>query len=361
MQIFWMIIKLILVLAILFGLYVAGSILLATLTDYSPGTVKKLEVGGNASSNTPGDTLTLYNWNIGYGGLGEESDFFYDGGKMVRSSKKMVKKNTEGVIAAIKSWADADIIFLQEVDKKSKRSYGFNQVAALQHAHPAFDAVFAINYNVTYVPIPFLRPMGGVLGGLVTLMRYRPSEVVRHQYPSQFPWPKQLFFLDRCNMLIRYHLPSGKDLVVLNTHNSAYDDTGKLKAAEMEYLRKLLLYEYGKGNYVIVGGDWNQCPPGFDPYQTMSREEADYEQTIIEAGFMPEGWQWVYDPAVSTNRKVTAAYQPGKTYTTVIDFYLISPNVEMLEVKGIDLKFAYSDHQPVKMKVVLKKPALPVN
>lgn len=350
-----MIIKLILVFALLFGLYVVGVILYATITDFKPPRTIPVELVGQTTPGQPGDTLVFYNWNIGYGGLGAEADFFYDGGKMVRSPKKWVKQYTEGIIKTVSGWTDADIIFLQEVDKRSKRSYGMNQVAAAQHALEGYAAAFAVNYNVAFVPIPFTRPMGGVLSGLVTLLKYAPEENVRHQYPSRFPWPKQLFFLNRCNLLTRYVLPSGKHLVVINTHNSAYDDTGKLKAAEMEYLRELLLSEYEKGNYVIVGGDWNQCPPDYDPYQTMSREEADYEQTNIEADFMPEGWQWVYDPKVSTNRKVAAPYVSGKTYTTIIDFYLISPNVDMLEVQGIDLDYAYSDHQPVKMIVRLKE------
>jgi endonuclease/exonuclease/phosphatase family metal-dependent hydrolase len=354
MQIFWMLIKLIILFALLFGLYVAGAIIMATITDYRPDRTIAIDLVGETTQGTPDDTLVFYNWNIGYGGLGAAADFFYDGGNMVRSPKKMVMHYTEGIMKTISGWTDADIIFLQEVDKRSKRSYGLNQVAAAQHALDGFAGAYAINYNVMFVPIPFTRPMGGVEGGLVTLLRYKPSENIRHQYPSRFPWPKQLFFLNRCNLLTRYALASGKELVVINTHNSAYDDTGKLKAAEMDYLRKLLLEEYEKGNYVIVGGDWNQCPPDYDPYQTMSKEAADYEQTNIAADFMPGGWAWSYDPAVATNRKVSAPYQAGKTYTTIIDFYLLSPNVELLEVQGIDLDFAYSDHQPVRMRIKLK-------
>ena len=26
-----------------------------------------------------------------------------------------------------------------------------------------------------------------------------------------------------------------------------------------------MLEEYEKGNYIVVGGDWNQCPPDFKP------------------------------------------------------------------------------------------------
>jgi hypothetical protein len=40
--------------------------------------------------------------------------------------------------------------------------------------------------------------------------------------------------------------------------------------------------------------------------------------------------------------------------TTVINFYLLSPNVQAQSVKTIDVGFAYSDHQPVIARMRLK-------
>ncbi|NJM15622.1 MAG: hypothetical protein HC896_09855 [Bacteroidales bacterium] len=70
--------------------------------------------------------------------------------------------------------------------------------------------------------------------------------------------------LDRCFLLQRFGLSNGKQLVVINTHNSAYDD-GTLRNLQMNYLKTILKNEQASGNYIIVGGDWNQCPPGFIP------------------------------------------------------------------------------------------------
>ena len=71
---------------------------------------------------------------------------------------------------------------------------------------------------------------------------------------------------------------------------------------------------------------------------------------------MPKGWQWVYDKTEPTNRKLyqvlsSKAYED--TYKTLIDFYLVSPNIEVLDVKTKDLKFASSDHQPVHLRFTL--------
>ena len=70
--------------------------------------------------------------------------------------------------------------------------------------------------------------------------------------------------LDRCFVVSRFNLSNGKDLVLMNTHNSAYDAGGKLRDAEMPIIRDLMIEEYEKGNYVVAGGDWNQNPPGYD-------------------------------------------------------------------------------------------------
>jgi len=143
-----------------------------------------------------------------------------------------------------------------------------------------------------------------------------------------------------------------KELVVINTHNSAYDD-GDLKKQQMTFLKNVLLEEFGKGNYVVVGGDWNQCPPDFDN-MTFAPENGDtYDQVNIDENYLPHGWQWVYDAKVPTNRKLATPYKNGETFTTIIDFFLVSPNIEVEEIKAVDLDFAFSDHQPILMRVRL--------
>ena len=157
--------------------------------------------------------------------------------------------------------------------------------------------------------------------------------------------------LDRCFLVNRYKVDGNKELVLINTHNSAYDD-GSLRKMQMNYLRRFLLEEYLQGHYVIVGGDWNQSPPGFTPeYKKDIFDDQDF--TPIPADYLPEGWAWVYDDTEPTNRRVMIPYQQGTTPTTVIDFYLLSPNIRLISVNTVDLDFAVSDHQPVRMKVQL--------
>ncbi len=75
--------------------------------------------------------------------------------------------------------------------------------------------------------------------------------VNRFQYPSSFGFPLKYFMLDRCFLENRYKLQNGKDLIIVNLHNSAFDSDGSLRAAEIKYLRQYVDKEYAEGNYLI--------------------------------------------------------------------------------------------------------------
>jgi len=104
-----------------------------------------------------------------------------------------------------------------------------------------------------------------------------------------------------------------------------------------------------KGNYVIAGGDWNQNPVGFSMERFSNYDVRRIIEPEIEEDFMPEGWQWAFDPDIPTNRDVNQLYVKGKTATTIIDFFVVSPNISVLEIKTDDLNFEWADHQPVQM------------
>ena len=63
--------------------------------------------------------------------------------------------------------------------------------------------------------------------------------------------------------------------------------------------------------------------------------------------------QSVFDSANPTNRDVDIPYKKGVTKTTVIDFFVVSPNVEVKSVVVIPMGFACSDHEPVMMRINL--------
>jgi endonuclease/exonuclease/phosphatase family metal-dependent hydrolase len=341
----------------LFLLYVLIVIVHGTLTDFEGSGVQALEQSGATEKSIEVDSIfSAMIWNVGYAGLGKETAFFYDQGKMLHAGdtptltpRELVEKNGVGTVRLIEQ-AKAELYLLQEVDVNSKRSYNINAFEEIQATLTDYQGQFAVNYNVKRVPIPIFQPFsvyGKVYSGLASYSKYKVNTAERHQLPGSYEWPNNIFQLDRC-LLVQRIDAKDKELVVVNVHNSAYDKGGVIKAQQMEYIRNFCLEEYEKGNYVLLGGDWNQCPPDFPFDQLAAQNPFAYSQINIEKDFLPNEWTWCYDQDTPTNRKNRTAYVEGESFVTIIDFFLISPNIEMLDIETIDMGFDYSDHQPVR-------------
>ncbi|MFT4682804.1 MAG: endonuclease/exonuclease/phosphatase family metal-dependent hydrolase [Flavobacteriales bacterium] len=341
------IIKTLLTLALPFGLYVGGVLLWGTIFNYTPKEFTPLSSFG-IGHETPDSTFTFVTWNIGFTGLGEETDFFYDGGKTVTQTPQLVMKNRNGIRDFIAAQTDVDYFLLQEVDSCAKRSHHINQMQFISEVLPNYSWSFGKNYDVDFVPMPLSEPMGAVVSGLCTYSHFDTKDHLRTGFDSQFSWPTSIFFLDRCFISERVDLQNGKQLVSINTHCSAYDTAGTMVAQEVKKIMDFAEKEYLKGNYVVIGGDWNQCPPNYSPQDKTGA----YNEYILSPDQLPQGFSWNADATTPTNRKLNTVYN-ANSYTSVIDHFVVSANLEVEEVKVIDLHFKYSDHQPVMIKVRL--------
>ena len=60
-----------------------------TVTEYKPDDTEAVAVTGESSGTvSEGDSLSILTWNIGYGALGANADFFMDGGEHVSTATK---------------------------------------------------------------------------------------------------------------------------------------------------------------------------------------------------------------------------------------------------------------------------------
>lgn len=342
-------------------LFIVIFILYITLTDFQPEPVVQIIPKKSPTQDmySDKDTFDIISWNIGAGSLGSEMDFFYDGGTKMRPDMELSDIYFENIVKILLS-VDPDFWILQEIDMNSKRSYYMNQVAALEDimsTDKGYYSVFETNWMVDYIPLPLYSPMGAVQAGSMTLSKTRPQEVIRYSYPLISPWPDKLFLLDRFFMLNR-HLLEGTDkqLVVINTHNSAYVTDLNERQKELNIIRDVMMKEYENGNYVIAGGDWNANPPGFDKtiesYSTTDKYEHYVDQ---DEDLFPEDWNWTYDERIPTARWLDSPYQRGKNSTTSLDYFVSSPNIKVEKIEVIDLKFKNSDHNPIRIKIKLIK------
>ena len=315
---------------------------------------KKIEVKNNGKifDQNKRDFIFL-TWNIGYAGLGKEMDFFYDGGKKVRPSKEQYNNYLNGINEILKDNNTVDFISLQEVDICSKRSWYMDEFSSISKTLSDFYGLFVLNYKCEFVPLPIKNPMGKVISGLINFSKGEPHGIEIHYFKTSFWWPKRLFFPKRCYVLSRFNLNNGKSLVIFNTHNSAYDEGEKLRQKELVELGSKMEEEFSKGNYVVASGDWNMNPRNFNKSKILSGDNVVDCNSYIPSNFLPN-WNFVFDEKEPSNRNVDISYEKGKTKTTILDFFITSPNIETGCVKIIKTDFKYSDHQPILMSIKLK-------
>lgn len=325
--------------------------LYSTITEYRPE--KKTIIYKSDGVAVLPDTLTfsIMTWNIGYCGLGANMDFFYDGGTKMRDSKDNTLNNLQKISRFLKLNDTLDFIFLQEVDFNSRRTYHIDEKAYIDTFLLDFKGLAGVNYMAGFVPAPLTNPMGKVNSGVVTYSKHDVLEANRYALPGSFSWPKSIFMLKRCFLETRYNIANGKQLVLVNTHNSVFVDS-TFRSLEINFIEEYALNEYKKGNYVVVGGDWNQSPAEFMPGLNQA-----FDTNAL--CYLPKdylsGWETSFSNSFPTNRSVISAYIDGKTLTYMIDFFITSPNIEVLSNEVIDLKFKYADHQPVLITFKLDK------
>jgi endonuclease/exonuclease/phosphatase family metal-dependent hydrolase len=328
------------------------TLLFFTAAAYNPPAETPLEPvitpEPQAESGAPGD-LRIVTWNLGYGGLDDKTDFVMEGGTMALPRSRQAVEDSLTAMGDFLAAREADVYFLQEVDRASSRSYKINQIEYLSPLFTDYFGWYARNYKALFVPYPLSSPLGKVDSGLLTLSRFSSPQTVRYQLPGSYSWPVRIFHLKRCAVFLRFPSPvEGKDWCLFNIHLSAYD-SGTMRKEQLAFLKDRIQELYAQGHYVVVGGDWNSLFPGigmdhFGPHTTP--QESLFWVQEIPAGWSLPGWNWSFDPRVPTSRALNQPYRDGENFVTVIDGFYVSPNVEIREIQGFDLRFEWTDHNP---------------
>lgn len=351
---------------LLFVLVIAGYVIYMQAHYYRIEDHLALEIENNPDVGLEtGRTYTAVTYNIGFGAYGPDYSFFMDTGEMKDGtpttgkygkavSGEAVLENTEGAVRELEK-LDADFMLCQEVDTDSDRSYHVDQAEMLKEAFPDYGSTFANNFHSAYLFYPFSDPHGAVQAGLLSFSRYEAGGAERRSYPVDNSFITKFTDLDRCFSLMRFPVDNGHELVLINSHMSAYDEGGKIRAQQLELLNSVMEEEYQAGNYVIVGGDFNHAlgedaAEGFPSEQKFPSWVSILTQEDIAEGMRIQRAE--NELEVPTCRGADIAYTKGVNYTTVVDGFLVSDNIKA-EAENIDVDFAYSDHNPVKLKFEL--------
>ncbi len=326
-----------------------------TALEYRPAEAELAETVADGAKQTvqPGQSVQLLSWNIGYAGLGAESDFFMDGGSAVRAAdEETVRRYLDGIAETV-AGSGAELVLLQEVDRDSTRSYRTDDLPVLLEARGgAQDAACAKNFSVAFVPYP-VPPIGKVESGLATLSDYEISASARVSLPCPFSWPIRTVNLKRCMLVTRLPVEgTDAELVIVNLHLEAYDD-GEGKVEQTRQLAEFIRAEYERGNYVIAGGDFNQVFPGSTEKYPIFTPEL-WLPGAFEANVLPEGFQLVSDLDTPSCRLLNEPYNAETAQHYVIDGFILSPNLKLDKLETLDLGFENSDHNPVSLRVTLE-------
>lgn len=338
------------------ALLVAGGLAFLSITEYKPKDKEPMELTGDASRTvSTGDTVRVLSWNMGYGSLGDNADFFMDGGEMVTTATpERLQENLTGIAKIIKN-VDPDVALLQEVDSDSSRSYHVDETAYMADLYNDDDETESLYHSCRFVPYP-LPPMKEVHLNLQTLSKFDLTEATRYQLPIPFSWPTRMANLKRCLLVSRTPLEgSDKELVFVDLHLEAYDD-GEGKEAQTKMLRDVLQKEYDKGNYVIAAGDFNQRFSNVDD-SMYPHQEGLWEVGMVDAKSFEPDFSLLMDTTVPTCRSLHMVYE-GADHDTfqyyMIDGFIVSKNLKVESMKTLDAGFQYSDHNPIVLEATLQ-------
>ena len=326
-------------------------LLFLRIVMYDPEAVEDVEYTSGSRKVAAGDVLSVLSFNIGYAGYNDGEDFFMDGGEgVLPKSRDDVIDNLSG-ISAIITGEDCDIALLQEVDVDSRRSYHINELAYLGSS-TGLPRAFACNYKVIFIPYP-IPPIGQVNGGVATFTDLEVTDAKRIALPDTAPWYMSMGYLKRCLLVERIPVEgTDHELVIVNQHLEAYTEEEK-RDLQMAVLCDLIEEEYQKGNYVIVGGDFNQEFSVNDNPPLLS--DTGWIPGEVTEEDIPDGFSLAVADNAPSCRSLEEPFKDNETSQVyIIDGFIVSNNLEVRLVEVHDYGFKNSDHNPVRLEVRLK-------
>jgi hypothetical protein len=290
-----------------------------------------------------GDRLGVLTWNIGYGALGKNAEFFMDGGRSMRPSSQGVITHAAHQIGTTLTQSQAHIACIQELAEAGFLTRGVNVRGIVDKALVHTQRFFWVDLKSVLFPRKFRFRHG---------MGNYASKRVEKQSILSLPDADTLFlgFIRKSYAGLMNTLPikgSDKSWVVINIHLPVYGATAEARLVQLCHLFEVAQHEYERGNFVVIGGDWNMRLCDTDFLHATDLKNLSWVADVPHGG-IPDGWQIAIDPTVPTVRSLLSAFKKGTTYTTIFDGFVVSPNVTVENVTTRDMDFAFADHQPVE-------------
>ncbi len=325
-----------------------------------------------AISGVNKDTISVMTWNIRFG-CGAEILWFGDAcGSRTVLRKEEVGANLDRVIEAINS-IKPDILLLQEVDIKSKRTAYMDQMKYIMDKTYFGYGYYATVWNSQFIPSDGL---GRINEGNAILSIWPLSDGNLYPLPlrNDLDALTKYFYVRETAMSALASMPNGKAFYAVNIHLSAFstDDT--------KY-RQLLRYIdicdslSATGLPLVTGGDFNLLPPNSNKTDYCDADTCPGEHfhdtgddPLHKEGsnYLPE-ITWMnnlydkYEPSLSLDDyKVnqqdyfTHATDPNIFWDRTLDYLFANQPFVANSHKAWQELRAHSDHAPVTAIWMLK-------
>ena len=327
----------------LFALYIIAS-------EFKPAPIEESEEIRNTRDFKFEEIKTITTFNLGYCSLDKDQDFFLESGM---DSKRITRDKTFDNLISLTSIIkelNSDFIILQEVDTHGSRSSNINQVEHITTEMGKYNLFFAYNYRAKFVPVPLFHPMGSAHSGLLTLSKKKFLNSTRISLEGQEEFPKSMFYPKRCMVVNEFQINRNKKLYVINIHLSAYDKDGMYRSKQIAHILKYITNIYDeRENCIIVGGDFNLLLD-----KKKYQDDLPDWVNVLPNELYDSNFRIVFDKEANTVRSDDTPYVKGRNFETIIDGYIISPNLTVSNVETHDLGFEFTDHNPVTLSFKVK-------
>lgn len=324
--------------------------------DIDVASVRVLESVAQKTPLKSGQRLKIMVWNIQYA-AGTNYNFFYEGGKDIIASKGVVDDAEDRIADFIKKQAP-DILMVQEIDCKAKRSGYINQVRDLQNFMRYRFSVYTPQWKTAFFPIPLRQPVGYIDTGLAIFTSLPLTSNIRLSLGKNesMSFFANLFYMRRAILGTGVVMDSGKNLTLFTTHLEAYAKGDDTKHKQTQKLDQALQQQKNEGNLYFLGGDFNLLPPGFDPNQLNFEKEYYSAPDDNPVDFLFKK----HKPALTSetyrsNPQMYNTYIPPKHKKADrwVDHIFMSPEIKVISYKVLQEAMGMSDHLPVLVEIEL--------
>lgn len=349
------------VVGILVGLFFALS-LGFYLSTWHPKDIEKMKVF--CTDEEPilkqGQKIKILCWNVQFM-AGKNYIFFFDewdgSGPDLRPSSKDISITFDEVARVIRL-EDPDIILIQELDSKSKRTDGEDQMSRLLKLLPKEYSAWttAWYWRAAFVPHPQIMGSVGMQLGIIS--KYKIKESMRYQLPLM---PNNIIVRNlqfkRAVLEAVFPVEGGTNFSAMSIHQDAFAQGSDTMERQVSYVNSLLSQKEAEGGSWVIGGDFNLLAPGI-AYSRLSDKEKPYFQEVTEIEKLYSNfnaWPTLEDVNGPDAEKYFSHYPNYGTHLDrTIDYYFTGNRVKVTNyyMRSFDTT-KISDHIPFILECVV--------